>query len=138
MAVDHKCHPRRSVNVYAKNLMETALIIAVIACIILPTAFYFLGAYVQRSGDFATIELYKAEIARLTEANQSLIGSLYHRIGFKPERKTEPTVETPDRAQPNNSIDDKEHKAEGFPDLMKRREVAFAEDYKKFQESQVR
>lgn len=104
--------------------METALIIAVI---ILPTAFYFLGAYVQRSGDLATIELYKTEIDRLTEANQSLIGSLYHRIGYAPKQAAVPSSIPFEQTIPGEEQPE-ERKPHGLPDIFKRREQAFADE----------
>jgi hypothetical protein len=108
--------------------METALIIAVI---ILPIAAYALGRFTQHKDDEKMFVHYRAEISRLQTSEDDLRGSLYHRIGYQPQPKVE-TSSIPDRAQPNNSVDDKNHKAEGFPDLFRKREEAFAKDKKQY------
>lgn len=97
-------------------------------------ATYWRGSYVQRKTDETLIDHYRAEIARLQQSEDDLRGSLYHRIGYQREQ---PKPEEPkDLPAPNNSVDDKEHKSHGFPDLFNRRHEAFAEDHKKMKELQ--
>lgn len=104
--------------------METALIILIIACIVLPLAAFLAGRHEQKATDETLIDHYKTEIARLQQSEDDLRQSLYHRIGFKPERKTTPadTPEVPAEEQPE------ERKPHGLPDIYRRRERAFAED----------
>lgn len=81
--------------------------------------------------------LNRAEINRLTRVNSELLGSLFHRIGYKP---TGITSKAPGEIAPNLSDDtpspyphDKYSK-NGFPDLFQRKADVLAASDKKHQE----
>jgi uncharacterized protein YneF (UPF0154 family) len=94
-------------------------------------ALVIVGAFV--GGFYVAKKQFTDVVTRLTQQNNELLGSVFHRIGFKPEKveKTEPSTPLtfPPTPLANADTDDDQPQPKpvnGFPDLFARRNEAFA------------
>jgi hypothetical protein len=94
-------------------------------------ALVIVGAFV--GGFYLGKKQFTDVVTRLTQQNNDLLGSVFHRIGFKPEKveKTEPSTPLTFPPTPLTNADTADDQPQpkpvnGFPDLFARRNEAFA------------